>query len=94
MYLGLKGLRTVFLSLGKESPYTFSKFNLLNTETSIWTLSMAPWESPYIFFTFNLLNTDTPLIWTLSMAPSVSILTSFDSKCEEGHHSKRHNLCS
>ena len=43
MYLGLKGLRTVFLSLGKESPYTFSKFNLLNTDTSlIWTLSMAP----------------------------------------------------
>ena len=68
MYLGLKGLRTVFLSLGKESPYTFSKFNLLNTDTS--------------------------LIWTLSMAPSVSILTSFDSKCEEGHRSKRHNLCS
>ena len=68
MYLGLKGLRTVFLSLGKESPYTFSKFNLLNTDTS--------------------------LIRTLSMAPSVSILTSFDSKCEEGHCSKRHNLCS
>ena len=67
MYLGLKGLRTVFLSLGKESPY--------------------------IFFTFNLLNTDTPLIWTLSMASSVSILTSFDGKCEEGHRSKhRHNL--
>ena len=69
MYLGLKGLRTVYLSLGKESPYIVSKFNLLNT--------------------------DTPLIWTLSMAPSVSILTSFDNKCEEGHHSKhRHNLCS
>ena len=68
MYLGLKGLRTVFLSLGKESPYTVSKFNPLSTDTS--------------------------LIWTLSMAPSVSILTSFDSKCEEGHRSKRHNLCS
>ena len=69
MYLGLKGLRTVFLSLGKESPY--------------------------IFFTFNLLNTNTPLIWTLPMASSVSILTSVDSKCEEGHRSKhRHNLCS
>ena len=31
------------LSLGKESPYFFSKFNPLNTDTSsIWTLSMAP----------------------------------------------------
>ena len=31
------------LSLGKESPYTFSKFNLLNTDNLlIWTLSMAP----------------------------------------------------
>ena len=69
MYLGLKGLRTVFLSLGKESPYIVSKFNPLSTDTS--------------------------LIWTLSMAPSVSILTSFDGKCEEGHRSKhRHNLCS
>ena len=68
MYLGLKGLRTVYLSLGKESPYIVSKFNPLSTDTS--------------------------LIWTLSMAPSVSILTSFDSKCEEGHRSKRHNLCS
>ena len=69
MYLGLKGLRTVYLSLGKESPYIVSKFNLLNMDTS--------------------------LIWTLSIAPSVSILTSFDSKCEEGHRSKhRHNFCS
>ena len=69
MYLGLKGLRTVYLSLGKESPYIFSKFNLLNMDTS--------------------------LIWTLSMAPSVSILTSFDSKCQEGHRRKhRHNFCS
>ena len=32
MYLGLKGLRTVYLSLGKESPYIVSKFNCL-----IWT---------------------------------------------------------
>ena len=40
------------LSLGKESPYTFSKFNPLNM--------------------------DTPLIQTLSMASSVSILKKFD----------------
>ena len=31
------------LSLGKETRYTFSKFNLLNTvNLLIWTLSMAP----------------------------------------------------
>ena len=33
---------------------------------------------PYIFSKFNLLNTDTPLIGTLSMLPSVSVLTEFD----------------
>ena len=35
-------------------------------------------ESPYIFSKFNPLNADTLLIWTLSMAPSVSVLTGFD----------------
>ena len=31
------------ISLGKEYPYIFSKFNLINTDTpSIRTLSMAP----------------------------------------------------
>ena len=31
------------LSLGKESHYTFPKFNLLNTVNLLmWTLSMAP----------------------------------------------------
>ena len=34
-------------------------------------------ESPCIFSKFNLLSTDTPLIWTLSMTPSVSVLTRF-----------------
>ena len=48
----LYGHRTVALSLWKESPYIFSKFNPLNT--------------------------DTPLIPTLSMTPSVSVLTEFD----------------
>ena len=35
-------------------------------------------ESPYIFCKFNPLYTDTPLILTLSMAPSVSVVTGFD----------------
>ena len=65
MYLGLKGLRTVYLSLGKESPYIFSKFNPLSTDTSlIWTLSMAPSVSILTTLTVNarkviVVNTDT-----------------------------------
>ena len=35
-------------------------------------------ESPYMFSKFNPLNTDTPSIRTLSMVPSVSVLTEFD----------------
>ena len=35
-------------------------------------------ENPFIFSNFNPLNTDTLLIWTLSMALSVSLLTGFD----------------
>ena len=36
------------LSLGKESPYTFCKFNPLNTDIPlIWTLSMAPARSVF-----------------------------------------------
>ena len=35
-------------------------------------------ESPYMFSKFNPLNTDTPFIRTLSMVPSVSVLTEFD----------------
>ena len=39
----------------------------------------ASWEkSLYIFSKFSLLNTDTQLIWTLSMAPSISVLKEFD----------------
>ena len=34
------------LSMGKENPYIFSKFNHLNSDTtSIQTLSMVPWCS-------------------------------------------------
>ena len=36
-------------------------------------------ESSYIFSKFNPLNTDTPFIRTLSIVPSVSVLTEFDS---------------
>ena len=43
----------------------------------LFALSLGK-ESPNIFSQFNLLNTDTSLIGTLSMAPSVSILTGFD----------------
>ena len=35
-------------------------------------------ESPHIFSKFNLLNTETPLTRTLSMAPTVSVLTRCD----------------
>ena len=46
---------TIVLSLSKESPHIFSKFNPL---------------------------TDSPLKWTLSTAPSVSLLMVFD--CTSG----------
>ena len=40
-------LRKFVLSLGKESPYIFSKFNPLNTDTPlIWILYVAP-QCPY-----------------------------------------------
>ena len=35
-------------------------------------------ESPYIFFKLNSLDTDTPLLRTIFMVPSVSVLTGFD----------------
>ena len=38
-------------------------------------------ESLYIFSKFNPFNADTPLIRTLSMGPSVSVLTGFDGMC-------------
>ena len=43
-----------------------------------FTLSLGRKEASYIFFKYNPLNTDTPLIWTLPMARSVSVLTAFD----------------
>ena len=48
---------------------------------SLGTGRREPWERgcPYIFAQFNPLNTGTPLIRTLTMAPSVSFLTDFDS---------------
>ena len=56
------------LSLGKESPYIFSQFNPLNTDTSLYygqfALSLGK-ESPYIFSQFNPLNTDTSLYLSL-----------------------------
>ena len=43
------------------------------------TVCFASWEkSLYIFSKFSLLITDTQLIWTLSMAPSISVLKEFD----------------
>lgn len=48
-----------------------------NMDTSlIWTDCFVPGEgeSPYIFTKFNPLNKDTLLIWTFSVAPSVSVL--------------------
>ena len=43
------------------------------------TVCFASWEkSPYFFSKFILLDTDTPLIWTLSTPPSISVLKEFD----------------
>ena len=44
-------------------------------------------ESPYIFSKFNRPSTDTPLIRTLSMTPSVSVLTGSD--CSDFQHLAR-----
>ena len=68
------------LSLGKENPYIFSKFNPLNTDTSLLrTVCCVPGErKPLLFSKFNPLNTDNSLIRALSMTPSVSVLTEFD----------------
>ena len=41
-------------------------------------------ESPYIISKFNLLNTDIPLIQTLSMVPSVAVLTGLDCNHNKG----------
>ena len=42
---------------------------------------LCPWEKKALtlfFSKFKPLNTDTLLMWTLSMAPSLSVLTGFD----------------
>ena len=55
-------------------------------------------ESPNIFFKFNPLNTDTPLTRTLSMPPSVSVLTgltmppSLYASCHISHFGINRNL--
>ena len=69
------------MSLGKESPYIFSKFNPLADEHLIITDSLlCLWgKKALTFFSkFNPLNMDTPLIRALSMTPPVSVLTEFD----------------
>ena len=66
------------LSLGKEIPYIFFALSL-GKEIPYIFFALSLWkEIPYIFYKFNPLNTDTPLIQTLSMAPSVSVLTECD----------------
>ena len=52
--------RQFALSLGKESPYIFSKVNPLNTDTSLLrTVCFVPGEeSPYTFSKVNSLNAD------------------------------------
>ena len=49
--------------------------------SSLQTILSLGKESLYIFSKFNPFNADTPLIRTLSMGPSVSVLTGFDGMC-------------
>ena len=55
----------------------YSQTDPLNTDTLLLgAVCFVPGESKisHIFFSkFNLLNTDNPLLWTLSMAPSVFV---------------------
>ena len=48
--------------------------------TAQFALSLEK-ESPYIFCKFKPLNTDTPLMRTLSLAPSISVLTGIQNDC-------------
>ena len=73
-YYGLSLVRT--LTLGPYSVRDKGNYGQ-------FALSMGE-ENPYIFTNFNPLNTDTPLIRTLSMAPSVTVLTGFDCTNEAG----------
>ena len=46
--------RQFALSLGKESPYIFSKFNPLNTDTSLLrTVLLCPWGKKALTFSLN-----------------------------------------
>ena len=71
--LGRKALKST--SIPGSLSYSFS------LARSVGRGRREPWERgcPYIFSQFNPLNTGTPLIRTLTMAPSVSFLTDFDS---------------
>ena len=67
----------------------FVEQNRIESKTLLMCWSHIAWEqphtnlslgkeSPQIFSKFNPLNTDTPLIWTLSISPSVTVLKGFD----------------
>jgi len=60
----------------------YSDFSPVLNGTLQFALSMEK-QSPYIYSKFNPLNKETPLKRTLSMVPSVSILTEFDRKYNE-----------
>ena len=71
--LGRKALKST--SIPGSLSYSFSLARSVGTERR------EPLERgcPYIFSQFNPLNTSTPIIRTLTMAPSVSFLTGFDN---------------
>ena len=71
--LGRKALKST--SIPGSLSYSFS------LARSVGRGRREPWERgcPYIFSQFNPLNTGTLLIRALTMAPSVSFLTDFDS---------------
>ena len=72
--------RQFALSLGKGSLCIFSKFNPLNTDTPlIGTLSMVPLDFSKVFRQNFFARSISLSIWqSISMAPSVSVLTRFD----------------
>ena len=71
--LGRKALKST--SIPGSFSYSFSLARSVGTERR------EPLERgcPYIFSQFNPLDTSTPIIRTLTMAPSVSFLTGFDN---------------
>ena len=57
----------------------FTDTRLIRTPHHYGQVALSPGkESPHIFCKFNPLDADTPLLRTLSMAPSVSVLTGYD----------------